>query len=143
MTNTNVKDVKTWHMADTPMRFHLPCKWLRPIRDVFVGCWNYDKVESIIGKRTSGNLAFDDRDHCRGTMEEIPDCWDGLEQKCINQCEHYFKMDTFKYGKLKGFCTKQCKDFELFKPNEECELLYKDFNTLDILDILKLSKVKE
>ena len=119
----------------------LPCKWMRPSRDVFVACWNYDKVESILGERVSGNLPLEYRDYCRGDGDDIPECWEGLQQRCIDQCEYYF-TGTSKYNKLKGFCTKECKNFEHFKPKKEYENAYKDFDDLDILDILKLPEKK-
>jgi len=123
-------------------KIRLPCKWMRPLNDMWVGCWNKQKVREITGDQNVGILQITDRKYCRGEVDDCPDCWDGLLQKCIDQCKHYHK-GTSKFNKLKGFCIKQCFKFELFEPNEEFELLYRDFDELDILDIIKLSKIQK
>ncbi|KKN90853.1 hypothetical protein LCGC14_0224360 [marine sediment metagenome] len=95
----------------------LPCKWIRPLRDVFVACWNEEKVNSILGDKSGGvgTLRILDRTYCRGEVDDMPDCWKGLEERCIDRCKHYVKMKNDKYSKLKGFCTKQCHDFKKYE----------------------------
>ncbi len=95
---------------------HLHCKWMRPFRDVFVACWNKEKVSSILGEDSDGvgTLAIKDRPFCRGVHEDVPDCHEPIKQRCIDKCKHYFKGGS-RYTKLMGFCTKNCHDFELFE----------------------------
>ena len=96
--------------------FRPPCKWMRPLNDFYVGCWNKEKVDSILKEHSNGAgvLQINDRKFCRGADEDMPDCWEGLRQDCIDNCTHYCKGIS-KYNHLKGFCGEQCHSFELYK----------------------------
>ena len=127
MTPDLTEKIDEWKKQESiPQKLHilekfprLPCKWIRPLRDVFVTCWNKDKVRQIIDDDV-GTLRIADREYCRGEVEDVPDCWEGLKQSCIDKCIHYFK-GTSRYTRLTGFCTKQCKNFELFKQEVKFE----------------------
>ena len=116
------KQIKEWQRQERlvpmarPFGVRLPCKWIRPLRDLFVACWYKKKADSILGKDSDGvgKLRIKDREYCRGEVNDMPDCWEGLKQSCIDRCIHYLR-GTSRYNKLNGYCDKQCENFELFK----------------------------